>query len=332
MTAPISHHSASRKPVRPVLTEPPVCPFRACTPDDAVPVGRGWDFEYGTTDQEFTYARCPRCGVHMNTTVPVGAEMLRIYPLNYYAFSDSAGGNKLVTAVRNQLERGKAERYARLVTRPDASVADIGCGDGRLLDLLHRYCPRGWSYAGLEIGPDAAAKARAKGYDVICADLDGADMSDWTNRFDLVLLHQVIEHTRDPRSVMVELASITRPGGILSIETPDTRAWDFSLFSSRYWGGWHVPRHFYVFDKPSLQRLAQETGWEVVLCRSILSPMFWIHSFHNLCVDFARWRRFAGWLTSRSVLALTFATIVELLQTTMFRQSSNQQLILRRRP
>jgi SAM-dependent methyltransferase len=314
-----------------VITEPPRCPFRACDPPaDFAPVGSGWDFEYGTTLQDFTYARCPRCGVVVNTTLPVAQEMARIYPHDYYAFSDSKGGNALVTAVRNRLERAKVAEFRRLVGREAADIIDIGCGDGRLLDILAREAPAGWRYAGVEIGPEAAATAACKGYDVRPGDFDFLDLADWTSRFDLALMHQVIEHTRYPRETLDKVHALLRPGGILSIETPDLDAWDRRLFGDRYWGGWHIPRHFFMFDKKSLPALAEATGFEVVSMRSILSPVFWIHSIHNMVADSRPLQRFAPMIRATNPVLLAVATSIELVQTKLFGSSSNLQIILRK--
>jgi SAM-dependent methyltransferase len=315
----------------PVATEPPGCPFARCTPAaDFELLGSGWDFEYATTHQEFTYARCPRCGIVVNTTLPAPSEMARIYPANYYAFSDSKGGNPLVTAVRNRLERGKVERFRALVGADEADVVDIGCGDGRLLDILKRNGPTGWRYSGVEIGDGAAAKARAKGHDVRAGDFDFLDLADWRGRFRLAMMHQVIEHTRYPRATLEKTNALLPLGGILSIETPDMQAWDRQLFGRRHWGGWHIPRHFFLFDKPSLSALARETGFEVVSVTSILSPVFWIHTLHNKLIDSPRLKGLARRVKATNPVFLGVATTIELAQTRLFGQSSNMQLILRK--
>ena len=60
------------------------------------------------------------------------------------------------------------------------------------------------------------------------------------------------------------------------IETPEIEGWDYHLFRKRYWGGYHIPRHFYLFNRATLTRLLREEGFEIVSVRSIPSPAFWV--------------------------------------------------------
>ena len=94
---------------------------------------------------------------------------------------------------------------------------------------------------------------------------------------------------------------------MLSVETPDTRGWDARIFRRGYWGGYHIPRHFYLFDASTLSRLLVEQGFEVVSVRSILSPAFWVYSVHNALADSPRLRRLARWFHAQSPLPMAVA-------------------------
>lgn len=314
-----------------IVTEPPRCPFRVCDPpSDFSRMGEGRDFEYNTTTRIFTYVKCPKCGLVVNATLPVPQEMARIYPNNYYSFSDSNGENPLFTALRNQIERAKAAQLRQLIGKDTAAVVDIGCGVGRMLDMLASQGSKNWRFAGVEIGADAAATARQKGYDVRAGDFDFLDLSDWEGRFDLAVMHQVIEHTRYPRDTLGKANALLAPGGFLSIETPDLNSWDRRIFGGRYWGGWHIPRHFFIFDKKSLSSLAEIMGFEIVSVRSITSPACWILSIHNMMTESRYLRRFANLILPENPALSAVATLIDLVQIKLFGTSSNMQIILRK--
>jgi SAM-dependent methyltransferase len=321
--------SASRAGV--VVTEEPVCPFGRCRPGvDADLVGSGWDFEYDTTRDEFELVRCRSCALVHLRRLPAAEAMHVIYPSDYYSFSEAATERGIVKWVRDRIEIGKGRTYTALVGDRPATVLDIGCGDGRLLHILRRRCPPTWRYAGIELSEPAAARARAAGFETRSGDFESVEVSDWEQRFDLALMHQVLEHTRHPRRALDKARGLLRPGGILSVETPDVAAWDFRLFQRRYWGGYHIPRHFFLFGKANIGHLAAEAGFAVISCRSILSPVFWVHSLHNALVDHARTQSLARRVRPQNPLLLAIATTIEIVQTRLFGQSSNMQVILRR--
>ncbi len=320
------------------LTEPtihcerPRCPYEACDPTmDRTAVAEGWDFEYGTTRREFTVVRCNRCGIIHLSSIPDEASLPVIYPSTYYSYAESASENPLVKCVRDFLERGKIRAFDRLVPDRPASVLDIGCGDGRLLDIFRRQAGNQWTLCGIEIGQRAADAAREKGYEVRTGTFEQGEISSWTDTFDLILLHQVLEHLHSPKEGIAKVRRMLKPGGILSIETPDTNAWDVNVFGKRYWGGYHIPRHFYLFTKTALRRLLEEQGFEIISSRSLLSPMFWVHSVHNYLTERPSLAWLGRWATAGNIPLLTLATVLDWLQIHTAGTSSNQQVLARRR-
>jgi SAM-dependent methyltransferase len=295
----------------------------------SVPIAYGWDFEYGTTREEHQLDLCCGCCTIFIKDRPAEAEMGRIYPSDYYSFNESSKRPSITDYIRTRLELAKARRYSRLMGQGKRNIIDIGCGDGRLLDILKQH-DRSWRCSGIDIDWKAAIVARNKGHDCHPGNIENDELHWLPGSFDLALLHQVIEHTRDPRRVLQRIAQLLRKGGYVSIETTDVKSLDFRLFGQRYWGGYHIPRHFYVFNKQSLRKLLEQEGFEVVRIASILSPVFWIHSVHNWLVD-TEW----GWWAARffhyrNPILLAAATTIELVQTTVFRQSSNMQVIARK--
>ena len=52
----------------------------------------------------------------------------------------------------------------------------------------------------------------------------------------------------DPAAVLRAIRRVLRPGGRLLIVTDNTGSLDFSIAKRRHWGGYHFPRHWYLFD------------------------------------------------------------------------------------
>lgn len=78
---------------------------------------------------------------------------------------------------------------------------------------------------------------------------------------------QTIEHVSSPPEVLAAVHALLKPGGRLLIVTDNTDSLDFSVFKSRHWGGYHS-RHFNLFNRKSLGRLAHKCGYNVDVIRA----------------------------------------------------------------
>jgi SAM-dependent methyltransferase len=101
------------------------------------------------------------------------------------------------------------------------------------------------------------------------------------NGHDVIVMRQLIEHLRDPRAALTGLHKKLSPNGLLVIDTPNRGGLDYRLFRKRWWGGYHIPRHFHLFTQQSLVKLLEETGYSIYLKGFTPSIAFWIISFRN---------------------------------------------------
>ena len=87
-----------------------------------------------------------------------------------------------------------------------ARVLDIGCGDGALLDHLLRV--KHVDGRGLELSQPKVNQCVARGLSVVQGDAD-TDLGEYPSGvFDIVILSQTIQATRQPRHVLDELLRI----------------------------------------------------------------------------------------------------------------------------
>lgn len=92
------------------------------------------------------------------------------------------------------------------MVREGASVLDVGCGDGALLEILARE--RRARARGMELSQAGVNACVAKGLAVIQGDAD-RDLADYPDRaFDYVILSDTIQQVRFPRKVLSELGRI----------------------------------------------------------------------------------------------------------------------------
>lgn len=299
------------------------------TSEYEVLIGKGWDFEYATCNDEFQYVECKNCGLFYLTERPARNEMSTIYPENYYSYSESSTQNYIIKIIRDRLERNKISGYRNLLGTGNKLIFDAGCGDGRLLDILNTFCPDSWTFSGIEIDAQAVAKAREKGYKILQGDVEFEELSEFKGQIDLLLMHQVLEHTRSPLAVIDKVKAIIKKGGIISIETPDTDSWDRRIYYKRYWGGYHFPRHFYLFNKKTIRQLLEKTGFEIISIKSLPSPVFWIHSIHNYLIEHHH-HKIARYFHYQNPILLAAATAIDMVQIGLIGKSSNMQILAKK--
>ena len=85
-------------------------------------------------------------------------------------------------------------------------VIDLGCGDGRLLELLRDE--HGCSVLGIELNRSSVLGAIGRGVAVIHADLDHGlpDIPD--DSFDVAVLSQTLQQVRHPKGVLQEMLRV----------------------------------------------------------------------------------------------------------------------------
>lgn len=107
-----------------------------------------------------------------------------------------------------------------LLEPPLGRVLDVGCAEGVNAEALRR---RGaTTIAGIELDPRFAAAARERLDEVVTGSVE--DELPWPpETFDTILCYDVLEHLRDPWSVLARLRELLRPGGRVHVSLPNAR-------------------------------------------------------------------------------------------------------------
>jgi 2-polyprenyl-3-methyl-5-hydroxy-6-metoxy-1,4-benzoquinol methylase len=165
-------------------------------------------------------------------------------------------------ARRDEVSARRLRRILALLGKPpqDVRLLDIGCSSGALLMSARAL---GFDAEGVELSADAAETARRAGLKVFTGLLEAARFPDAV--FDAAILMEVIEHLRDPRSMLSECRRILKPGGILLVTTPNMASWTARTMGAR-WSGFSLTAmggHISFFNPRSIRLIAERTGFAV---------------------------------------------------------------------
>lgn len=212
-------------------------------------------------------------GYYELETRPTQEELKAYYADKYYqsaqgsyeiAYSDAEKAyfrnkiaQKLIAANPHlDLPSGRAPRFL-----------DVGAGEGWALAY---FSEQGWDCVGLDYSCFACASQNLD----IAGTMQVGDIYENMaaligagERFDLILLDNVLEHVLDPMALLLELRALLQPGGVLLVEVPN----DFSRLQQYLLDHEHIDRPFWVvapdhisyFGPEGLAALSREAGWEV---------------------------------------------------------------------
>lgn len=212
--------------------------------------------------QGFTLCRCEGCRLEFVSPRLSFEELAeKVYSDNYFPKRDANNRPSEETAHYIYRQLGDFER----LLGDRRKILDIGCGNGAFLDLAREA---GWSIAGADI------KLSSDALKLKCPLWEGRLQEiDFNNeRFDLIRLNHVLEHTQDPLQELRICLNLLRPGGILFLSVPNIAGISPRLKSlqsrlglkSHRWRHYAAMHHLFFFSPKTLNELVTRAGFEIL--------------------------------------------------------------------
>jgi 2-polyprenyl-3-methyl-5-hydroxy-6-metoxy-1,4-benzoquinol methylase len=170
----------------------------------------------------------------------------------------------------NPAYTGLREDVLGLIDRAPQAVLDVGCATGATGDYLRvRY---GSKVTGIEIDAAMAESAKSKLFAVHVADLNRTSLRAIvpTERYDLILFGDLLEHLVDPWSTLSEARAMLNEGGIILTSLPNVAHYStlLSLLMFRRWPyrdrGIHDRTHLRFFTRKNLLELYEQAGLSIL--------------------------------------------------------------------
>jgi SAM-dependent methyltransferase len=153
----------------------------------------------------------------------------------------------------------KQMRFVKRSHPGGGRLLDVGSGTGIFLEEVLRSGR--WQAIGLEPTEKAAAYTR----DALKIEVHTGRFSDSNlplGAFDVITLWNVLEHVPFPTADLRRALELLRPGGRIIFTVPNVESLEAGLFG-RYWVGWDLPRHLYLFPRATLRALLRDLGLTV---------------------------------------------------------------------
>lgn len=203
-----------------------------------------------TKEQPVFRCRDQACGLTFDFPQPTDAELEAAYALDYTAAcTPIADAQAIVDAI-----------VARVGSLRGRRVIDFGAGVGRLTAGLRRA---GADVVAIESASEGRAQIKAELGVEVFADVAGMieAYAGAVKPFDLIVMVEVVEHLRDPRSVLAQMHGLLMEGGWILVTTPNIRSLKFRLQGPR-WSNVAETVHIVYFDARSLAATLTAAGFE----------------------------------------------------------------------
>jgi 2-polyprenyl-3-methyl-5-hydroxy-6-metoxy-1,4-benzoquinol methylase len=153
-------------------------------------------------------------------------------------------------------------------------ILDVGCAEGLLGESLKQQGLAS-KVVGIELFPDAAKVAASRLDQIICGDIElmsHDEMGLERESFDYIICGDVLEHLRDPWTILSWLTTLLKKDGRLIASVPNVRHWSVMLpllFQNEWKYQTHGimdQTHLRFFTKKSAIQMLTDSGLQLVSC------------------------------------------------------------------
>lgn len=223
---------------------------------------------------------CPSCG--LGKTIPEPSELSSLYervlpdrPQKFYRSWYQSWSRSRI-GVHSRLRLDGAGRLLGLLASTGlergSRLLDVGCGVG---DWMILFRDMGFDVFGIDMNSKAIEIATERDLNVRL--MRAEDLADSGEKFDAIVLSQLLEHLPDPLNALRTMKKILEPAGSLLLAVPNLDSRLRRRFGKN-WANWYVPLHLFHFTPEALWTMLDEAGFGVVRTVEYTPPSWWLNS------------------------------------------------------
>ena len=159
-------------------------------------------------------------------------------------------------------------KFFRSHDRDAYTVLDIGCGYGQDLQNIQDAAPQQVTLYGIEIHGPAIHACEESNITVFPVDIEKEQIPVQDHFFDIILLNQVLEHTKEIFFIFSEISRVLKPRGILIVGVPNLASFHnrlLFLFGRQPTSIETLGPHVRGFTIPALKKFIEVGGYFRVL-------------------------------------------------------------------
>lgn len=185
-------------------------------------------------------------------------------------------------AIREPLDidyyRQERKDVEALIPKEARRILDVGCGEGILGKRLLEKGVK--EVVGVEIEQAVCEKARENLSIVICGNIEEIDLPFEEKYFDCIVFADILEHLKDPLSVVKKLKKHLKDSGVVVASIPNVRYYQvINMLVDGYWtyGDYGIldRTHLRFFTKKEILALFKNAGFEITTIAGNVDPKYY---------------------------------------------------------
>lgn len=214
------------------------------------------DTEYFTSKKKFKYYQCKKCKIVFISKF-LENKLDLIYPKNYYSNFEK---KSFIYFFKKKIESFSFKNIIKKNNLQNISVLDVGGGNGALLDSLKLLDIKYNDMDVVDMNESQKKICISKGYNFFHTRIENFNIK---KKYNLIFLVNIIEHVSDPKKIFTKIKYLLDDNGVIFIKTPNTKNFFFKKFKKNFWGGYHCPRHWILFNRENLENLLNLCGFKI---------------------------------------------------------------------
>ncbi len=233
---------------------------------DTCPVCKSPEREYLQTIYRFDYHECAVCGAAYTSNPPGESGLKKIYNSDSYnqAVKRLVANESLTDYRIEHIAKPKVEYILRNISTHKDTWLDIGCGVGEILSVLSA---KGIECVGLETSRMIREYGMKRlGVKILDEYIDETTVQRHLHNWGVISLFNILEHIKDPASLISAIAQTQEVNDNLVIEVPhfpSISALCQMAFPRHVDRNMHPPHHLFLFSVKSLEILLHRHGYEL---------------------------------------------------------------------
>jgi len=230
------------------------------------PICNGKEHEHLFIKRGYTFVRCEACDLIFTNPQVLPNVLDDVYR------NEASSTELWMKVLLNQNEAKWRHEYNQSILdsleryTSNKTLLDVGCGIGSFMDLAQNS---GWEVEGLELSPTGRKHAR----EVLDLNVGGKTLEETAfaeNSFGAISLLGVLEHTKNPLTVLSECRKIVQPGGVIVVVVPNAYSLLNMLLREKA-ATFDGRNHLIYFSMETLSSCFRRAGLDPIFSNTVLA-------------------------------------------------------------